>query len=234
MSFVRTLATLAAGFAAAKGFDQFRNMGGMAGVQKAMQDNPALRDMQAQMGAMMEKMGVPGGAKGFNEMASQWTGAGQKMGDSAMAGLGGLMSALGGAAATGTDQAGQMMDTLTGNKATTGTMEENAKLMIRAMIQAAKADGEIDADEKARILDYLGELDAEEKAFVEAELARPIDVNALAMDTGQHVKAQVYAMSAMAIRVDTRSEASYLDGLAAALGLSEADRAQIHAAMGLS
>ncbi len=233
MSFVRTLATLAAGFAAAKGYDQFRKMGGMAGVQKAMADNPALANMQAQMGEMMEKMGVPGGAKGFSEMASQWTGAAGQAGESAMAGLGGLMAALGGAAATGTEQAGQMIDTLTGKKVATGAMEENAKLMIRAMIQAAKSDGEIDEDEKGRILGYLGDLDAEEKAFVEAELAKPIDVNALAMDTGQQAKAQVYAMSAMAIRVDTQSEASYLDGLAAALGLSETDRKQIHAQMGL-
>ncbi len=233
MSFVRTLATLAAGFAAAKGYDQFKKMGGMAGLQKAMADNPALANMQEQMGAMMEKMGVPGGAKGFQEMAAQWTGASQQAGESAMAGLGGLMSALGGAAAAGTEQAGQMMDTLTGNTAATSTMEENAKLMIRAMIQAAKADGEIDDDEKARILSYLGDLDPAEKAFVEAELAKPIDVNALAMDTGAQAKAQVYAMSAMAIRVDTHSEASYLDGLAAALGLSETDRAQIHQAMGL-
>lgn len=233
MSFVKTLATLAAGFAAAKGVDQYRKMGGMAGVQKAMQDNPALANMQAQMGAMLEKMGVPGGAKGLQDMASQWTGAGQQAGESAMAGLGGLMAALGGAAATGTEQAGQMMDTLTGNSATTATMEENAKLMIRAMIQAAKADGEIDDEEKERILGYLGDLDAEEKAFVEAELAKPIDVNGLAMETGAQAKAQVYAMSAMAIRVDTQSEVSYLDGLATALGLSDEDRKRIHASMGL-
>ena len=143
------------------------------------------------------------------------------------------MAAMGGAAATGTEQAGQMMDALTGNTAASDAMEENAKLMIRAMIQAAKADGEIDEGEKAKILEYLGDLDAEEMAFVEAELAKPIDVQGLAMDAGQNAKAQVYAMSAMAIRVDTHSEASYLDGLAAALGLSDADRAQIHRAMGI-
>lgn len=234
MSFVRTLATLAAGFAAAKGYDRYRKMGGMAGLQKAMADNPALAGMQEQMGAMMERMGVPGGAKGFQEMAAQWTGQSQKAGEGAMAGLGGLMAALGGAAATGTEQAAQMMDALTGNKAATGTLEENAKLMIRAMIQAAKADGEIDEEEKARILDYLGDLDPEERAFVEAELAKPIDVNGLAMDTSTQARSQVYAMSAMAIRVDTDSEASYLDGLAAALGLSDADRARIHQAMGIA
>lgn len=234
MSFVRTLATLAAGFAAAKGFDQYKKMGGMAGVQEAMKDNPTLENMQAQMGAMMEKMGVPGGADGLQNMMKQWTGASQQMGENAMAGLGGLMSAMGGAAAAGTEQAGQMVDTLTGNQTASSSMEENAKLMIRAMIQAAKADGEIDEGEKNRILEFLGDLDNEERAFVEAELAKPIDVNALAAETSEQAKAQVYAMSVMAIRVDTTSEASYLDGLAAALGLSDATRDKVHKAMGLS
>ena len=36
MSFVKTLATLAIGFAAAKGFDKYRKMGGMDGVQDAL------------------------------------------------------------------------------------------------------------------------------------------------------------------------------------------------------
>ena len=233
MSFVRTLATLAAGFAVAKGAEQFKKMGGMAGLQDMMAQNPAMAGMQGQMGAMMEKMGVPGGADGLQKMMAQFTGASSQAGESAMAGLGGLMAAMGGAAATGTEQAGQMMDALTGNSAASGAMEENAKLMIRAMIQAAKADGEIDEGEKAKILEYLGDLDAEEMAFVEAELAKPIDVQGLAMDAGQNAKAQVYAMSAMAIRVDTGAEASYLDGLATALGLSDADRAQIHRAMGI-
>ena len=156
MSFVRTLATLAAGYAAAKGYDKYRKMGGMAGVQDAMRDNPAVANAQAQMGAMMEKMGFPGGADALNKMMDQFTGAGTQAEEAAAAGMGGLMSALGGASAAGAEASGQMMDALTGNTATSDAMEENAKLMIRAMIQAAKADGEIDADERARILGLSG------------------------------------------------------------------------------
>ena len=233
MSFVRTLATLAAGFAAAKGYDKYQKMGGMAGVQEAMRDNPAVANAQAQMGQMMDKMGFPGGSDALNKMMDQFTGASAQASEAATAGMGGLMTALGGASAAGAEVSGQMMDTLTGNTATTDAMEVNAKLMIRAMIQAAKADGEIDADERARILDYLGDLDDEEQAFVQAELARPIDVNSLASDTSDRMKAQVYAMSAMAVKVDTGSEVSYLDGLAAALGLSDEARAQVHRSMGL-
>ncbi len=232
MSFLRTLATLAAGFAAAKGVEQYKKMGGMAGIQTAMKDNPAMANMQAQMGQMMEKLGVPGGADGLQKMMGQWSGGAGAMGDQAMAGFGGLLAALNGGAAAGAEQAGQMMDALTGTKAATSGMEESAKLMIRAMIQAAKADGEIDAEERTRILEHLGDVDEEERAFVEAELARPVDLHGLAMDTGEAMKAQVYAMSLMAVRVDTAKEASYLDGLAAALGLSDATREAVHRAMG--
>ena len=188
---------------------------------------------QAQMGEMMEKMGVPGGVDGLTRMMDQWSGAAGAMGEQASAGLAGLMSALNGGAVAGAEQAGQMMDALTGTTAATDGMEENAKLMIRAMIQAAKADGEIDADERDRILDHLGDISDDERAFVEAELNRPIDLHGLAADTGEQMKAQVYAMSLMAVRVDTAKEVSYLDGLAAALGLSDATRAAVHKSMGV-
>ena len=78
-------------------------------------------------------------------------------------------------------------------------MEENAKLMIRAMIQAAKADGEIDLEEQQKILAKLGEIGPEERAFVEAEMRKPVDIMGLAQDTGDAMKAQVYAMSLMAV-----------------------------------
>ena len=233
MSFMRTLATLAAGFAAAKGLDQYKKMGGMAGVQDAMKGNPTMASMQDQMGQWMEKMGVPGGAQGFQEAVSQFTGKAGAGGQQAMAGLGGLMAALNGSAAAGAEQAGQMMDALTGTTVATDRMEENAKLMIRAMVQAAKADGEVDADEQARIMEHLGDLSDEERAFVEAEFRKPVDVHGLAADTGEAMKAQVYAMSLMAVRVDTTEETQYLNGLSAALGLSPATRDAVHKSMGI-
>ncbi len=232
MSFVKTLATLAVGFAAAKGYDKYKDMGGMAGVQKAMQDNPAMQNMSGQMGDMLTKMGIPG-AENLKGMMDQFMGQAQANTDAAAAGLGGLMSAMGGAAAGGASQAGSMMDAMTGSTAATDAMEDNAKLMIRAMIQAAKIDGEIDEEERARILEHLGELDADELEFVQAELAAAPDLHGLANDTADHMKAQVYAMSVMAVRVDNPVEAQYLDGLAAALGLDEATRIRIHSSMGL-
>jgi uncharacterized membrane protein YebE (DUF533 family) len=234
MSFVRTLATLAAGYAAAKGFEKYKEMGGMAGVQKSMRDNPQMASATDQVGQMLEKMGVPGGAAGLQNMMDQWLGAAGKSGDAAAAGLGGLLTAITGAAAAGTENAGKMMDAFTGKSAATNAMEENAKLMIRAMIQAAKADGEIDLEEQQKILAKLGDIGPEERAFVEAEMRKPVDIMGLAQDTGDAMKAQVYAMSLMAIRVDNASEAAYLDGLARALGLSDQARTAVHRAMGLA
>ena len=234
MSFVRTLATLAAGYAAAKGLEKYKEMGGMAGVQKAMRDNPQVQGATDQLGEMMARMGVPGGAGGIQKMMDQWLGTAGPAGEAAAAGFGSLLTAITGAAAAGTENAGRMMDAVTGKTAATHAMEENARLMIRAMIQAAKADGEIDAEEREKILAQLGDIGPEERAFVEAQIAAPVDIMGLAEDTGDAMKAQVYAMSLMAIRVDKASEAAYLDGLARALGLTSEARAAVHKAMGLA
>lgn len=233
MSFVRTLATLAAGFAAAKGVDQYRKMGGMAGLQDKMKSNEQLSQITAQFDGMMEKMGIPGGTKAIQDMLSKMGQTAGQAGEAASEGLAGLMASLGGAAAAGTAQAGQMIDALTGTTAATASMEENARLMIRAMIQAAKADGQIDAEEQARIMQFLGDATAEERAFVEAELAAPVDPVALANDTSDAMRAQVYATAASAVRVDSPAEAAYLSNLAAALGLDAQKVAQIRSAMGL-
>jgi uncharacterized membrane protein YebE (DUF533 family) len=183
---------------------------------------------------MLAKMGVPGGAAGIQKMMDQWLGTTGQAGEAAAAGLGGLLTAITGAAAAGTENAGKMMDAVTGKTAATDAMEQNAKLMIRAMIQAAKADGEVDLEEQQKILAQLGDIGPEERAFIEAEMRKPVDIMGLAHDTGDTMKAQVYAMSLMAIRVDNASEAAYLDGLARALGLSNEARAAVHKSMGLA
>ncbi len=233
MSFVKTLATLAVGFAAAKGYDKYKDMGGMAGVQNAMRDNPALQNMQDQATDMMTKMGIPG-AENLKGMMDQFTGQAEAAQDSAAAGLGGLMSSLGGGMAAGASSSAKLMDALTGTSMASDAQEAHAQLMIRAMIQAAKADGEIDADEQAKILEHLGELDEAERQFVMDEMAKPVDPMALARDTSEQMAAQVYATSIMAMKVDTVSEADYLNQLAAGLNLSDEARMRVHKAMGLA
>lgn len=111
-----------------------------------------------------------------------------------------------------------------------------ALLTIRAMIGAAKADGEIDANERARIIGKLaanGGTD-EEQAFLATEMESPLDIEALASAaTTPEVAVQVYSASLMAIEADTPAEVSYLMRLAAALKLDAGTVASVHATLGV-
>ena len=231
MSFVKTLATLAVGFAAAKGFDKYRKMGGMEGVQDALRKSGEPGGIGDQLGQMAEKMGLPGGADAVREMMGRFGGAAANASEAGQAGLGNLIAAMTTTAAAGSKTMADMMGAMTGGTPVNAMMEENARLMIRAMIQAAKADGEIDADERRKIMDHLSDASDEEIAFVEAELDAPVNVQGLAAATGDTMKAQVYAAARMAIRVDTPQENAYLNQLATALGLDAATRARLDAGM---
>ena len=107
-------------------------------------------------------------------------------------------------------------------------------LLIRAMIAAANADGVIDAQERANILDRLksSELSAEERDFIVSELLSPQDFEGIAAAvTSPELARQVYLVSLMAIEVDTEAERTYMANLARRLGLSEENVAEINASM---
>ncbi len=114
----------------------------------------------------------------------------------------------------------------------TAAQEALAGLLLRALIQAAKADGQIDAGEKKMLGEHLGDLDRSEIDFINAELAKPVDVVGLARETPKADAAQVYMMSVMAIDLDTKQEAQYLHDLTQALGISAATANQIHDRLG--
>lgn len=115
------------------------------------------------------------------------------------------------------------------------TAEQNAVagLMLRAMIQAAKADGKIDDAEKERLLGQLGDLDDEDRAFIREQMAAPVDAKGLASEVPKGLEAQVYMMSLMAIDFDNRTEAEYLHALAEAMGLDQQTANQIHQKVGV-
>jgi uncharacterized membrane protein YebE (DUF533 family) len=114
--------------------------------------------------------------------------------------------------------------------------QSNAVLLIRAMIAAANADGVIDAQERGRILDKLKtvSLSQEEHEFIVHELLEPKDMAGIVAEvTSDELAQQVYAVSLMAIDVDTDAERDYLHDLAQQLGLDEATTKDIQARMGL-
>lgn len=232
MSFIKTLATLAVGFVAAKGVQKFQQSGGLAGMKDALRGAGQPGGMADQMGAMATKLGLPGGAAGMRDMMGKFGAGAAQATEQAEAGMGSLMSAMSGAAAAGAKGVGDMLGAITGATPLGAAAEESAKLMIRAMIQAAKSDGEIDAEERATILSHLKDASEEEIAYVKAELDAPIDIAGLAAAVGEGAKAQVYSAALMAITVDTEAERAYLQGLATALGLDAATLATIHAGAG--
>lgn len=119
--------------------------------------------------------------------------------------------------------------------ATAPTPEQNALagLMLKAMIQAAKSDGEIDAGEKAKLIEHFGDLDDDERAFIHEQMAAPVDAAALAAEVPEGAGPQVYLMSLMAIEFDNRQEAEYLHSLAQGLGLDKATVNGIHEKVGV-
>lgn len=100
-----------------------------------------------------------------------------------------------------------------------------ALILIQAMIAAAKADGHIDAAERARIMEkiQISGVDDEAEAFLARELADPIDIDALvAAAQSEEQKVELYTASRLAIDPDSRAERGYLDMLAGRLGLPDA------------
>ena len=106
--------------------------------------------------------------------------------------------------------------------------ELSAALMLRAVIQAVKCDGELDDAERERLMQAMGEATQREVQAVNAELQRPVDVAGLARAVPAGLEPQVYMVSLMAIDLDARVEADYLHQLAGALDLSPDQVNAIH------
>lgn len=114
----------------------------------------------------------------------------------------------------------------------TPDQEAMAEVMLSAMIQAAKSDGRIDPSEQGRLTQHLGDATQAEMDFVRGELARPVDIGALCARVPKGMEDQVYAVSLVAIDLDSQIEARYLAELAAGLGLDGARVNAIHRQVG--
>lgn len=109
-------------------------------------------------------------------------------------------------------------------------------LLIRAMIAAAHADGNMDQDERIQVQERLKtvELSPEEQGFVARELLSPCGLDKIlkAVKTPETAK-QVYAVSLMAIELDTQTERDYVRQLPRGLGLDPSIRRDIHRELGI-
>ena len=110
-------------------------------------------------------------------------------------------------------------------------------LLARAMISAAKADGQIDVQETQTILGQINglALPAEDKAFLFEEYGRPLDIAGLAATVRTPEQAaEVYTASTLMVDPPSPPERIYLDALASALGLDGALAGQIEATVAVS
>ena len=109
--------------------------------------------------------------------------------------------------------------------------EQASGVLLSAMLQAAKADGEIDTEEKAAIMEHLDDATEEEMAFIKQQLNAPVDPEGLARSVPDGMQQQAYAMSLLAIDLDNQNEAKYLDTFAKALNLDANTVNGIHSQM---
>ncbi|MDW3222142.1 MAG: tellurite resistance TerB family protein [Paracoccaceae bacterium] len=261
MSLMKTLAKVAIGVAVAKGAQSMMGGGG-GGLGGLMRNATAgTGGGQSASGGDLQSMlgGLLGGASGAGSAGGLPGGLGgllENLGGAQGGGLQGMLSGLAGGAG-----AGGLLGALTGqaqarpqasnasfgdvlNSAFDATpqaeiepsadQEAAAALMLRAMIQAAKSDGKLDDGEREKLLGQLGDdVDAEEAAFVQNEMAKPVDIEALVKETPRGMESQIYAVSVMGINLDDQAEAQYLHQLAQAYGLEARAVNGIHEQLGV-
>lgn len=116
-------------------------------------------------------------------------------------------------------------------------LERHAELVLKSMINAAKADGQIDKEEIRRIVGKLQEVgvDPETQQYVMAEMKKPMETQQLvaAAHGRPELAAEMYGASLLAIEVDTPAEKKYLEQLAAGLRLSPEVAQRIQEMVGL-
>jgi uncharacterized membrane protein YebE (DUF533 family) len=119
--------------------------------------------------------------------------------------------------------------------------EAEAQALLAAMIEAAKADGHVDDDERARIEQAMQSADGDANgpavaAWLAGELKRPADAGAIARLAGgnEALGSKLYLASVIVAGGEgsgtvTSDERQYLDALARALGLPPALQASLDA-----
>ena len=111
--------------------------------------------------------------------------------------------------------------------------QDHALLIIRAMINAAKSDGNIDQEEQEKILAKLGDITQEEIDFIKREFAAPLNVSAFTQSVPRDMAQQIYMVSLTAIDLDKNKEAQYLADLAKGLNISPQLANQMHDKFGV-
>ncbi len=112
--------------------------------------------------------------------------------------------------------------------------EALAKLLIAAMVTAAKADGIVDEEQQAmlRHSDAL-ELTPEEQGMLFSEMAEPFDMEPVVAGANMsEIATEVYAASVVAVGTLSAAERAYLKILAQRLKLPDDVVSSLHTTLG--
>ncbi len=96
---------------------------------------------------------------------------------------------------------------------------EEVYILLKAMINAAKVDGQVDSDEQKKILEFMGDMSKVEQLFVEQELKKTLNVEEFLKEIPKEMAEQVYYISLFAIDLDNEDERAYLEMLSHKLNL---------------
>ena len=110
--------------------------------------------------------------------------------------------------------------------------EAHGRVLLKAMIAAAKSDGHLDERERQLVEAELtrSEADPAVRAWVEAELRRPVEpADVAAGATTPELAAEVYLASLLVVDETGTMERAYLDALARELRLDDGLRRQLEA-----
>ena len=108
-----------------------------------------------------------------------------------------------------------------------------AEVYIRAMIQAGLADGRLDEKEQQAIVQKVGNVGAAEQNFIRTEMAKGLNVESFIQTVPRGIEEEVYTASLMAITLDNRSEAQFLDAVAKGLRITKDQSNAIHDRFGV-
>ena len=208
-------------------------IGALAGGGQSSGTQPGGGGLGSLVGGMLGGGSSGGGTGGLGDMLGGLLGGGAQSNGGGLGDLFGMAMNQFGAAQRG--EATQARDAARSRMPAGmdyGQAERQAELLIKAMINAAKADGRVDRDEQQKIVERLGEVSREELEFVKHELDEPLDADAFIRSVPRGMEQQVYAVSLMAIDLDTNPEAQYMHRLAQGFGLSADACNQIHEQLG--
>jgi uncharacterized membrane protein YebE (DUF533 family) len=108
-----------------------------------------------------------------------------------------------------------------------------AEILIRALVNAAKANRNVGEKEQQNILQRLDNVGQEEADVLRRELQSPLDINGFIRRVPRGMEQEVYTVSLMGMQLDEPSAASYLAQLADGLGLSADACNRIHREIGV-